>query len=167
MKVIFVCTANVCRSPIAEGYLKSLLAGNTKGSSPKVDPSLRDQLDISSAGVAALAGSPPFECAIEVAKHFQFDIANKRAQQLTAEMIRSADRILCMETWHASAVMQMDPASSKNVSLLGAYHPLKRPLLQIPDPEQFTAPEMFITFEVMKEAIEGFLSSLPVKLPKL
>jgi protein-tyrosine phosphatase len=161
MKVIFVCTANVCRSPLGEGYLKFLLAESSKD---RGEPSIKQKLEISSAGVAALAGSPPFDCAIEVAKHFQFDITQKRAQQLTAEMIRSADRILCMETWHASAVMQMDPPSSGNVSLLGAYHPSKRPLMQIPDPENFTTPEMFLTFEVMKEAIEGFLASVPGKL---
>lgn len=165
MKVIFVCTANVCRSPLAEGYFKSLLAG-TSTEAQAMEKSLRDQLDISSAGVAALAGSPPFDCAVEVAKQFQFDISQKRAQQLTIPMIRSADRILCMETWQASAVMQMDPANSQNVSLLGAFHPLKRPLLQIPDPEDFSTPEMFLTFEIIRGAIEGFLSSLATKLTK-
>lgn len=165
MKLIFVCTANVCRSPLAEGYLKSLLAGSSEAVQA-LEKSVRDKLEISSAGVAALSGSPPFDCAVEVAKQFQFDISKKRAQQLTIPMIRSADWILCMETWQASAVMQMDPMLSKNVSLLGAYHPLKRPLLQIPDPEDFSTPEMFITFEVIRGAIEGFLSSLETKLTK-
>jgi protein-tyrosine phosphatase len=165
MKVIFVCTANVCRSPLAEGYLKLLLAGASPGAS-SLEMSLSDKLDISSAGVAALTGSPPFDCALEVAKQFQFDISQKRAQQLTLPMIQSADRILCMETWQASAVMQIDPSGSQKVSLLGAYHPLKRPLLQIPDPEDFSTAEMFITFEVMRGAIEGFLSSLGTKLTK-
>jgi protein-tyrosine phosphatase len=163
MKVIFVCTANVCRSPLAEGYLKSLLAG-TSQEFQAVEKSVREKLDISSAGLAALAGSPPFDCAVEVAKQFQFDISKKRAQQLTTTMVQSADRILCMETWQASTVMKMDPSNSRNVSLLGAFHPLERPLLQILDPEDFSTPEMFVTFEVIRSAIEGFLSSLATKL---
>lgn len=165
MKVIFVCTANVCRSPLAEGYLKSILAG-TSQEIQAVEKSVRDKLDISSAGVAALAGSPPFDCAVEVAKQFQFDISQKRAQQLTTSMIQDADRILCMETWQAGTVMKMDPSCSGRVSLLGAFHPSKRPLLQIPDPEVFSTPEMSLTFEVIRGAIEGFLSLLATKLTK-
>src|SRR5262249_21992240 len=98
MNVIFVCTANVCRSPLAEGYLKHLLKQKTA-----------DGVNVSSAGIVALTGAPAFECAIEVARQFQFDITAHRAQQLSVTLADQADRILCMEPWQAKAVLELTP----------------------------------------------------------
>ena len=119
-----------------------------------------ESVDVHSAGVAALAGAPPFECAQEVAEKYNFDISEKLAQQITPELIGTFDRIFCMETWQAQAVMQMDPPSTKRVSLLGSFHPEKRPLYQIPDPAEFDVPETLRTFQAIKAAIEGFFSSI-------
>jgi len=93
MKVLFICTANVCRSPLAEGYLKRLLKENP----------LQD-VQVESAGVIALHGSSAYECAIEVARQTGFDLKGHTARQITAEMAEATDQILCMETWHASRI---------------------------------------------------------------
>lgn len=154
MRVIFVCTGNVCRSPLAEGYLKFLVKqGN-----------LQD-VEVESAGVAALTGAPPFECAISVAQEFKFDISSKTGCQLTPDLIRSADRVFCMETWQAQAVMQMDPQSLKKVALLGSFHPDGRPLHQIPDPAEFDFAETLRTFRAIKEAVEGFYKTIASQVP--
>jgi protein-tyrosine phosphatase len=162
MRIIFICTANVCRSPLAEGYLKFLLSKISADSTINAPGSL-DQVEVESAGVAALTGAAPFDCAQDVARHYRFDISRKRAQQLTVPIIQAADRILCMETWHASAVMRLDPTASRKVSLLGAYHPASRPLLQIPDPINFTTVEMFVSFEVIQKAVDGLMQTLTSK----
>jgi protein-tyrosine-phosphatase len=115
---------------------------------------------VHSAGVAALVGAPPFECAQGVAQKFSFDISSNLAQQITPELIRQYDKIFCMETWQAQAVMQMDPRSMQKVVLLGSYHPEGRPLFQIPDPAEFEIPETLYTFQFIKASVEGFFSTL-------
>jgi protein-tyrosine-phosphatase len=149
MRVLFICTGNVCRSPLAEGYLKFLLHGRNVNT-----------IEVDSAGIAALSGAPPFECAQNVAQEHQFDISNKIARQLTTDIIRDADRIFCMETWQAQVVMSMDPKSISKVALLGSFHPDRKPLMQIPDPVQFDFPETMRTFQVIKISVEGFFQTL-------
>lgn len=141
-KVLFVCTANVCRSPLAEGYLASLQSG----------------LEASSAGVIALEGMPPFECAIEVARRHGFDISTNRATQLTLRLATETDLILCMETWHVQKVMELDSNLIQKLELLGSYLPGRKKLTQIPDPREFTVPETLHAFARIKKAIDGFIA---------
>lgn len=153
MKAIFVCTANVCRSPLAEGYLKSLLLKRNL-----------DSIEVSSAGVSALVGAPPFECAVEVGRRFGFDIALHRARQLTREMIAETDKILCMEAWQASAVIEMAPSLMERVSLLGAFHPRRQMLMPIPDPRDFNINETLPVFELIRVSVEEYLESLAARM---
>ena len=148
-KVLFVCTANVCRSPLAEGYLNALV--QKKGLSG---------INAVSAGIAAFSGGPAFECAVDVARQHLFDLSRHRAQQLTPELGNSVDRILCMETWQARVVMEMDPGFSGKVSLLGRYHPDANALLQIPDPRDFNVPETLRVFEIIQSSVNGLVESL-------
>lgn len=150
MKVLFVCTANVCRSPLAEGYFNAL-----------VEKRALKGVHAASSGIAAFAGAPAFECAVDVAKENQFDISGHRARQLTPELAEDYEVILCMETWQASAVMEMHPKLSSKVSLLGSYHPEGKVLFQIPDPRDFNVPETLRTFDLIRRSVEGLLQSVP------
>lgn len=155
MKVLFVCTGNVCRSPLAEGYFKTLLhQKNLKG------------IEVASAGVAALVGAQPFECALEVAKVHDFDISAKSGIQLTPELIREYDRIYCMESWQAAAIMQMEPDHSDKVDLLGSCESEGKNQKQIPDPRDFTFPETLRTFEAIKDAVEALLKQVTKQNPQ-
>jgi protein-tyrosine phosphatase len=149
MLVIFVCTANVCRSPLAEGYLRDLLQKRKL-----------DGVELSSAGVAALVGAPPFECAAETAQRFGFSITSHRSRQLTPEMIAGADKILCMEAWQANAVIEMAPESMDRVALLGSFHPRRQLLMPIPDPRDFSVKETLPVFELIQNSVDGYLESL-------
>ncbi len=155
MKILFVCTGNVCRSPLSEGYLKFLLAKNGLNG-----------VDVSSAGIAALVGASPFECALEVAQKHGFDISEHIARQITGPLIEEMDRIYCMESWQANFVMEMDPQRVKRVALLGSFHPKRSPQFQIPDPADFTVPETLITFDLIKPSVESFFASLTTDIVK-
>jgi protein-tyrosine-phosphatase len=145
MKVLFICTANVCRSPLAEGYLKHLLSANPI---PGVE--------VESAGVMALSGSLPFECASEVAEMMGFDIRMHRARKLTIEIGQEADAIFCMETWQAKEVLKIDPTWIAKTMLLGNYHSSQNRLFQIPDPQDFTMEHTLKVFKLIQDSVERF-----------
>ncbi|MGH9857461.1 MAG: low molecular weight protein-tyrosine-phosphatase [Acidobacteriota bacterium] len=149
MKVLFICTANVCRSPLAEGYFKHLL-GNDSATF----------IEVASAGVLAHAGSPAFDCAVEVARQNGFDLAPHKARRITLQMAHDVDLILCMETWQASRVLDLDQNLIVKTKLLGNYHPGGQRLLQIPDPRSFNVPDTLEVFQMIQESVQGLHKNL-------
>ena len=87
LKIIFVCYANLCRSPLAEGIFKQLLQRSEKS----------DSIIVSSAGIHAYEGSPPHSKSIQVAKERGIDISGYGGVQLTKEMVKDADLILTLD----------------------------------------------------------------------
>jgi protein-tyrosine phosphatase len=149
VKILFLCTANVCRSPLAEGYLFSQLKGD------KDSP-----IQVASAGIMAFPGAPAFECSVHVGRTFGFDLSQHRARQFDLQMGQEADHILCMETWQAARVMNTHPGIADKVKLLGSYHPSAQRLLQINDPRTFTIADTIKTFELIRVSVDSILTKL-------
>ncbi|AMM25515.1 low molecular weight protein-tyrosine-phosphatase [Variovorax sp. PAMC 28711] len=102
--ILFVCTGNICRSPIAEGLMAAAL------------PDAR----VTSAGTAALVGRPADPLARELLLRRDVRIDAHRARQLDSEMCTQADLILVMEDVHRLEVRQRFPfASGKLFRFLG------------------------------------------------
>ncbi len=89
MHLLFVCTGNTCRSPMAEVIARRLFAE-------------RDMPDvtISSAGTSAWPGSPASDGALLVALEHGATLGEHRARQLSPELVASADLILTMGPHH-------------------------------------------------------------------
>ncbi len=91
-KVLFVCTANICRSPIAVGIFDALVE----------DRGLTFQAE--SAGVAALVGSPVASHTYEVARELGLDVDGHRARQVDETLLGEADLVLTMTPQHRDAL---------------------------------------------------------------
>lgn len=103
--VLFVCTGNTCRSPMAAAIARHL---NT-------DPSVT----IESAGVATQDGLPATPEGVEALRVIGVDPGRHRSRQLTSAMVRDADEILCMTRSHLEHVIAMDPDARGKVTTLG------------------------------------------------
>ena len=110
MNVLFVCTGNTCRSPMAEE-----LADDAAGRSTH----LKD-MAFKSAGTFACEGEPATPEAIEVMEELELDIGKHEAQQFDRELAEWADLILAMEARHIEEMEAMAPdEESKMHTLLG------------------------------------------------
>ena len=108
--VLFVCTGNTCRSPMAEGFLKKLLLD-----AKRIDVSVR------SAGINALDGQAPTAETIMVMTGEGIDLSGHRSQHLAGELIKSSDLILAMEEYHKNRVIQLAPDAASKIYLLKEY----------------------------------------------
>src|SRR5436305_10224460 len=94
--VLFVCTGNICRSPIAEGLFRRLI-GN------------RRDIEVASAGVHAVRGQPPSLYAVQVCEDERVDISYLRSQQLTSALVERATHIFAMTGAHLETIHMLFP----------------------------------------------------------
>jgi protein-tyrosine phosphatase len=99
-RVLFVCTANLCRSPIAERLFRQRLSD---GSGPA--------WSVASAGTHGFDGHPMHPSAAQVVRERGGAPEDFRSRPLTAEIVRSADLVLTAGREHRSVVVQLVPAA--------------------------------------------------------
>lgn len=93
MRLLFVCTGNTCRSPLAEGLARRLVA----------ERGVAD-MTIGSAGTSAWDGAPASDGSLLVAMEHDLDLSAHRTRQLTKELVAEADLILTMGPHHLERV---------------------------------------------------------------
>lgn len=113
--VLFVCTGNTCRSPMAEGLARQMLA-EIKGV-PVHD--LEDAgVRVRSAGVATGGGSPATHEAAQAMSQAGIDLTAHRSQPLSPALIQDADAIYTMTAGHRNAVLMLDPNAAGKTHVL-------------------------------------------------
>ncbi len=124
-EILFVCTGNSCRSPMAEHMFRHELARRL---GCPVAALAEAGYRISSAGTIALPGAPASPGAIDELARRGIDLGGHHAQPLTVELIHRAERIYVMSPEHHAAVLDLVPAASGRVELLDAAAAVSDPL---------------------------------------
>ena len=106
-KILFVCTGNSCRSPIAEGLLEKMFKEENV-----------QNIEVFSAGTNSIPGIPPTRETIEVLRKEGIDISDHRSTCITYDLISQADLILVMEKVHREKILTMNPGVKNKVFLL-------------------------------------------------
>jgi protein-tyrosine phosphatase len=104
--IVFVCTGNTCRSPLAEALFKKRLADRL-GCTAEELPARG--FCVISAGLAAMMGGPAAAEAVEVARGYGADLGAHRSQPLTAELAAQADYLVAMTRSHVRALRDHYP----------------------------------------------------------
>ena len=140
--IVFVCTGNTCRSPMAEGVLRTMIPENLAG-----------RVEVVSAGIAAVAGKGVTPLSVEVAGRRGIDLSSGRSRPFTADLARRADLVVCMESSHRRVAASR--GGKGKVILLGELLPPSDPMFarDVPDPFGGTPEEYEETFRRIHRAL--------------
>lgn len=114
--IIFLCTGNTCRSPMAEAMFRGGLTTEEK-----------QKYEIRSFGLAAFGGEPASDYAVEVMQSYGIDISNHRSTPLNRYALAEAELVVCMTEAHSKVLLQV------------GFDPEKLIVFDIPDPYKGTS----------------------------
>ena len=147
--VLFICTGNVCRSPMAEGLFRDLVEKNDA------------DFAVKSAGVGAQDGQPPSENSVRAMQDLGIDITSQRSQMLTAELAAEADMIIGMTQGHVEMVNLMYPQAADKTFMLREFDesiPLHE--REIADPIGGSYETYCLCRDQIREGIDSLLNSI-------
>jgi protein-tyrosine-phosphatase len=115
VRILFVCTGNTCRSPMAAGFCRKYFS-DILGC--PVDEFDELGYKVGSAGIAALDGISASGHAVEVCHKHRIDLKSHRSRQLTPRDIEQSDLIFTMSQSHRTYILQMHPLASHKCFML-------------------------------------------------
>lgn len=145
--LLMVCTANICRSPIAEGLARAYAARRQRA------------LEVRSASAAGFDGDPAHRNSIAVMQEVGLDIRPHRSQPVTEDLMAWADHVLVMELRHAADLRERFPEHADKVHLLGPFGGL----MEVADPIGFWKEPFRTCREQLRRCVENFIDQLPAR----
>lgn len=148
-RVLFVCTANTCRSPMAAALVRHAL---------DAEPEPLRSIIVDSAGVSALAGYPASANAVETLRKCGITLANHRSKPLTQDLLDTALAVFCMTDSHRAMIEVQSPRAPQNILLMRAFLQGSEP--EIPDPFGMNLAAYEASRDSMVEAIPSIIAHL-------
>ncbi|HUH80312.1 MAG TPA: low molecular weight protein-tyrosine-phosphatase [Solirubrobacteraceae bacterium] len=154
MRLLFVCLGNICRSPTAEGVMRSLV----------IREGLEDQIQLDSAGTGSWhLGSAPDGRARQAAAGRGIELAG-RARQVRPEDLGSFDLVLAMDRENERLLMALarDERERSKVRMLREFDPVsaRDGELEVPDPYYGAAGGFEEVLDLVQAACEGLLAEI-------
>jgi protein-tyrosine phosphatase len=151
IRILMVCTGNICRSPTAEGVLRAraLAAG------------LGHRIAVASAGVAGYhVGDPPDRRSQAHARRRGYDLASLRARQVTEHDFHLHDWLLAMDRGHLRELRDMAPGACRaQTALFLDFVPARRGC-DVPDPYYGDGAGFEHVLDLVEAGCDGLLQAL-------
>ncbi len=151
VRILFVCTGNICRSPTAEGLFRALVD----------EAGLADRIAADSAGTEGYhVGEPPDRRSQRAARARNVDIGNQRARRLRAEDFYDFDFILAMDRGHLSEISAAAPTDARaRVHLFLEFAP-DLGMRDVPDPYYGGSGGFEEVLDLVEAAAAGLLAHI-------
>ncbi|MEH6571325.1 MAG: low molecular weight protein-tyrosine-phosphatase [Halioglobus sp.] len=155
-RVLFICTENICRSPLAEGLLQHHLQHSD----------LRNRVKVSSAGTrTSQPGCRPDQRARKVAADAGINLGRIRAGRVTEQDLVRSDYVIAMDKANMRDLMKLCPPEQQyKISLLLSHLPGHN-LDEVPDPYYGSIEGFDRVFQLIDSAVEGLISHIEDSMP--
>jgi protein-tyrosine phosphatase len=148
LRIVFVCTGNICRSPTAEGVLRQRAAAL----------GVAHHIEVASAGLEGWhAGAPPDARSVAHALRRGYDLAAQRAQHFTPREFERFDWVIAMDAGHHHGLRRMCPLEHTHKLRRAADFSERVPVGGVPDPYYGDAGGFEEVLDLVEALCEGVL----------
>lgn len=152
MKILMVCLGNICRSPLAEGILRSKIS---------------EKHAVASAGTISFhEGSPPDKRSTKIAKEYGVDISHQRANYFTEKHLEDFDKIFCMDLKNLEDVLskaKSEEQRNKVSLIMEEAGVLSDEKIEVPDPYYGDMSDFEMVYQMLDQACEAIVKKYELR----
>ena len=151
LRIVFVCTGNICRSPTAEAVLRQMAAAR----------GLADRVEVASAGLDDWhAGAPPDARSQAHARRRGYDLAAQRAKHFTRRDFERFDWVVAMDDGHHALLLRLCPPQHAHKLRRAADFSDRVPVGGMPDPYYGGEQGFEVVLDLVEAVCKGVLAEV-------